>query len=745
MSGSSAEDAKRRKAASLGPGGFHAEPTIVDAQLPEGLAKALDEVVSAVLDGQPTAQSAPIPEPSTKLNAAGLPELPTLLVKRHRPEEALSTEPTGGRAPAVVVVVDADPVARFAMRDVLRARGHTARLVRTLQEALQAISNPDVDLLIIGAGLGPGALDLARQLRGDERPAVVIMQDPSEPLDVGGVVTVPRPLSALALVRRVESAIPLTLLEPVAEATPASQRSKGQLPRNLALLEARLKPLRDGGERPDLESAHAIACRLKALAKDSRDQLFLDAATGLVALLKKHLVDVRLPEEAAWTVIDRHLATARMLLADAAILPQSSNTSTVMSANILLLEPEKDTRRQLSAAGRAHLVDVTAVQGTEAAMELARAVNFDAAIINLDVDGDALQVARALRSMDDMPVACVVSDGAVSKHVDAVHAGASLFLRAPLSNEMFVNAVRHLLALRARSQPRVLVVDDDPSRSEDLREMLEGERMQITWLTDPRKVLQVLPEVRADLLLLDVEMSGLTGFEVCRLLRATPSWQGLPILLMTRRVSPELRLAAFRAGADDYLTRPIDRDEFMARIKVRMERARLARERADRDALTGLLARRAFNDSMLGWLAEARRNGRPVSICLIDLDHFKGVNDTYGHLAGDRVLVGLGRLLSQSFRTEDLRGRWGGEEFVVAFNNEGLASAREILNRARAEFSELAFEGDHGEVFQVTFSAGISTYPDDGETVEALMRVADRRLYLAKKAGRNMVMAEPHT
>ncbi|MBM4291125.1 MAG: GGDEF domain-containing protein [Deltaproteobacteria bacterium] len=210
---------------------------------------------------------------------------------------------------------------------------------------------------------------------------------------------------------------------------------------------------------------------------------------------------------------------------------------------------------------------------------------------------------------------------------------------------------------------------------------------------------------------------------------------------MGERGDDDMRVAAYRSGADDYLSRRADRAVLKACLESRLERSRLIQDRADRDGLTGLLLRRAFNDALQARLAAARRQGHSVSVCLIDLDHFKSVNDTYGHIAGDRVLASMGRLLSSSFRVEDLRGRWGGEEFMVAFSGEGAESARVILERARREFVRFYFDGEHGERFQSTFSAGVATFPEHGQTIEDLFKVADERLYKVKEAGRNRVLA----
>jgi diguanylate cyclase (GGDEF)-like protein len=212
----------------------------------------------------------------------------------------------------------------------------------------------------------------------------------------------------------------------------------------------------------------------------------------------------------------------------------------------------------------------------------------------------------------------------------------------------------------------------------------------------------------------------------------------LPIL-MRAKASNEMWSSGFEAGADDMLPLDISPAELMARLRVRLDRTRVFREQSNRDLLTGLLTRRAFTESVLSRLAEAQRSRRHLSLCLMDVDKFKSVNDTYGHGVGDKVLSALGTLLGTRFRLQDLRGRWGGEEFIIAFFGEWAESAREILSRVTGEFAKLTFDGGQGRSFHVTVSGGIATFPIDGRTLDDLVQVADQRLYAAKQAGRNRI------
>jgi diguanylate cyclase (GGDEF)-like protein len=389
-------------------------------------------------------------------------------------------------------------------------------------------------------------------------------------------------------------------------------------------------------------------------------------------------------------------------------------------------------------------VRVVTARSVEEAVAAARGQWLDGALLHVHLGGPRGGFAAAARlrgeeGLESLPVAFFSSDGALEHRVEAAHAGAAQYLPRPFAEGDFSHAVARLVAARRPERARVLVVDDDPEALRALTSALAGERVEVVGLSDPYRLLEALAEHRPELLLLDVEMPGPSGFDLCRIVRSMPEWQELPVFFITAHLALEFRLAAFQAGADDYLSKPVLREELRARVHARLERARLTRERTERDALTGLLLRRPFLEALRVRHGEAVRQERPLAVCFLDVDHFKHVNDTYGHLAGDRVLARLGRLLATRFRKEDVRCRWGGEEFVVALLGETAQSAREILGRTADELSRLTFEGDAGESFRVTVSAGVAEAPRDGASVEALLKVADERLYRAKARGRNRI------
>ncbi len=412
--------------------------------------------------------------------------------------------------------------------------------------------------------------------------------------------------------------------------------------------------------------------------------------------------------------------------------------------NVLVVDDDRDFLKSVVAMGHENLIRVHAAQNGEDALELAMKQRLDAAIIDvyLSDDENPFLIAQRVRSLDgleDLPIAFISADTSIPTRIAAAHAGASQFLDKPLTINDFTAAVRRLAPLDTADRARIFVVDDDGPFLRTMSTILNAEGMKVDTLADPTKILDVIGKIRPDLLLLDVVMPEISGIDVCRILRSSEKWRDLPILFMTVQTNPEILLQCFEAGGDDYIEKPVLREELLARINVRLERVRFFRERADRDGLTGLLTRRAYVERFKIQLSEATRYKKPVSLCLIDLDHFKEVNDRYGHLAGDRVLSKFGRLLSSRFRAMDVRCRWGGEEFAVSFYNEEAETAGLILDRVHEEFRQMRFTGDHGEKFHVTFSAGITTFPKDGDSLEDLFGAADKKLYQAKQQGRDRI------
>lgn len=339
------------------------------------------------------------------------------------------------------------------------------------------------------------------------------------------------------------------------------------------------------------------------------------------------------------------------------------------------------------------------------------------------------------------PVPVLVLTGGVDliDRAEAARAGATAFLPVTLSAERIVEAA---LAASERRQTagRLLAVDDDPAMLAALAGLFGEHHLRLTTLSDPLRFWEVLEETAPDLLLLDLDMPTVGGLDLCRLVRADARWETLPILVLTGSTSPEVVGEVFAAGADDYVAKPVLGPELLTRVTNRLERVRLYRQMAETDPLTGLANRRKFETEVRRLRAMATRFDQPLSFALLDLDGFKKVNDQHGHPTGDIVLQRLAQLLIDSFRTEDVVARWGGEEIVLAMygmdRDDGVARVATALEA----FRDMTFTTAAGPPLRVTFSAGVGQFGVDGEELHELYRRADETMYEAKRIGGDRVL-----
>ena len=311
---------------------------------------------------------------------------------------------------------------------------------------------------------------------------------------------------------------------------------------------------------------------------------------------------------------------------------------------------------------------------------------------------------------------------------------------------------------------RVLVADDDRAVLSLLVDGLAAEGYELAQAHDGANALARIRDFKPDLILLDVEMPGLSGVEVCRIVKANPADSAfgfVPVLLMTARSAGKVE--GLELGADDYLIKPVDIAELSARVKSMLrlkalqdelsqkcrdldrinrdlERKSLELEQLARvDPLTGLHNRRFFEERFYVEFLRSQRYRVPLACLMLDIDHFKSVNDRHSHQAGDKALKELALAMRRTLRDVDLLARYGGEEFVAVLPETSPGDAQLVAERLRAGVEALSFQHD-GLALTITVSIGVSTYPVPGlADPEALLRAADDALYKAKELGRNRV------
>jgi len=305
--------------------------------------------------------------------------------------------------------------------------------------------------------------------------------------------------------------------------------------------------------------------------------------------------------------------------------------------------------------------------------------------------------------------------------------------------------------------PRILIVDDHEDNIELLRARLEARGYRIDTAMDGEQALACVAAQPPDLILLDVMMPRIDGFEVVRRLKSDGNLPFIPVILQTALDSTEHKVEGLDAGADDYITKPINFAELEARVKSMLrikalQEALEVRERelsemnsrllkmAQTDSLTELDNRRYIEQRLEEMFEHSRRLREPLAVVMCDLDRFKSVNDTFGHQAGDAVLKQLARILKHEAREIDRVGRYGGEEFMLLLPGTVLDAAVTFAERARKAVEAHTFTFDGGTL-QRTMSCGVAAWPHPRiEDCDALVRAADDALYVAKETGRNRVV-----
>jgi diguanylate cyclase (GGDEF)-like protein len=295
---------------------------------------------------------------------------------------------------------------------------------------------------------------------------------------------------------------------------------------------------------------------------------------------------------------------------------------------------------------------------------------------------------------------------------------------------------------------RILIVDDAMENIQILHHALRDEH-DVLFALSGEKALEIAHTQQPDLILLDAVMPGMDGYEVCAALRASASARAIPVIFVTALTHPEDETRALEAGAVDFISKPFNVAVVRARVRTQLTVKRQAdalRELTLTDALTGVANRRSFNEAMDNEWRRCARSAAPMAVIMIDIDHFKNYNDTYGHQAGDGCLQQVSAAMKRcAGRPPDLLARYGGEEFIILLPQVGQQGAEVVAERILEEVRQLriphAASSAGGEV---TVSMGVATaLPDENQDPSTLIRAADALLYRAKESGRNRYCISP--
>lgn len=455
-----------------------------------------------------------------------------------------------------------------------------------------------------------------------------------------------------------------------------------------------------------------------------------------------------------------------------------------MTARVVVVDDVPANVRLLEARLSAEYFDViTAANGAEALAICERA---DCDLVLLDVmmpDLDGFEVCRRLKSNSathHIPVVMVTALDQPADRVRGLEAGADDFLTKPITDLVLIARVRSLTRLKLITDElrmrvltsrdigiesaereavadtgtggRVLIVDDRPDSCERVALALAAEH-QVEIEPNPAEAVFRAAEGNYDLMIVSMGLADFDALRLCSQTRSLERTRNLPILAIADPDDNARMLRGLEIGVNDFLCRPIDRNELTARARSLVRRRRyterlrdnvqISIEMAITDALTGLFNRRYMESHFDKLIEQASSRAKPLSVMLLDIDYFKSINDSHGHDAGDAVLREFASRIKRSIRGIDLACRYGGEEFVIVMPETDMAVAAMVAERLRRRIAAEPFTiKSEGERVAVTISVGIASLrADDGEAA-ALLKRADAALYRAKRDGRNRVVPE---
>jgi len=452
-----------------------------------------------------------------------------------------------------------------------------------------------------------------------------------------------------------------------------------------------------------------------------------------------------------------------------------------VTSRVLVVDDVPANVRLFESRLQAEYLDVrTALCGREA-LEIAQKERVDLVLLDVmmpDMTGfDVCAALKANPRTAHIPVIIVTSLDNAEDRVKGLESGADDFLTKPLSHVAMITRVKSLLRLKMVTDElelraaalesvglssasmfaeapdisgRILVVDDRENSTRAIRKALPPP-FEIAVTGDLDEATALAGEGGFDLIMISASLQAGDGLRLCTHIRNIDGVRQTPVVLITDADQTQLVFRALDLGVNDYIMRPIDPNELRARVRTQLRRSyyqeRLrssvsdAVELAVTDPLTNLHNRRYLDAHLASAVARAAETGKPICVLIFDIDHFKGINDTHGHDAGDDVLRDFSERIRRGVRGIDLVARYGGEEFMLVMPETDAAYASGVAERLRSDVEKVSFDTRSGAKIPVTVSIGIAEWQGPADTAESLIKRADRALYSAKAAGRNRVVA----
>lgn len=454
-----------------------------------------------------------------------------------------------------------------------------------------------------------------------------------------------------------------------------------------------------------------------------------------------------------------------------------------MTARVLIVDDIPTNVRLLEARLAAEYFEVVTATSGPQALEICETTDVDIILLDVMMPGmDGFEVCRRLKATHKthhVPVLMITALDQPSDRVKGLEAGADDFLTKPVDDMQLMARVKSLVRLkgltdelRARAMTgqqiaiedalramdkisasggSILLIDSDKRHAERVKGHLDGEH-QVDILAEPADAVFQVSGKNYELALVSMALGDFDPLRVCSQIRTLDHTRNLPIILIADDGDKPRVVRALDLGVNDFISRPVERNELMARVRTQIRRHRYAMELRESvnhtlalavtDELTGLYNRRYFERHLNVMLTKAQSQERDMALMILDIDHFKAVNDNYGHDIGDAVLREFSARLKRNVRGVDLACRFGGEEFVVLMPDTDVGSAEMVAERVRQAIAERPFDVGLARPLSVTVSVGVSLNETLADTPEMLIKRADVALYRAKREGRNRVVLD---
>lgn len=360
-------------------------------------------------------------------------------------------------------------------------------------------------------------------------------------------------------------------------------------------------------------------------------------------------------------------------------------------------------------------------------------------------DGDGYELVERIRGLpngDESAIIIVSKQIGFLDKVRSIHCGADAHFEKPVDTKAMLRRIKYLVEKPKKQAAKILSVEDDPDQAAFIRAFLESAGYQVRTLTDPKGFDSTLSAFNPDLVLLDVMLPGLTGYELARYLRQDERYATLPILFLTTQGQLEARIEGTRSGGDEHLVKPVPPALLLASVSARLERARFLNSLMQKDGLTNLLNHSAFMEQAQKVVAQRKRHPGLSALIVIDVDYFRSINERHGYPGGDKVLVALSLLLQRRIRQSDIIGRIGGDEFGIIADGLDQQEALALCWRLLSDFSAISHSTPLHSGFYATASGGICMLDPNVMDMEKWLQSAYTAIYNAKKSGRNCAMAE---